>query len=770
MQRLTAMALSAVMLAAPIAAQERAADHVAIMVFDASGSMWNRLEGDLTRIEIARDVMEDYFHSRDTEVPLAVIAYGHRQRGACSDIEMIAPLARHEGANLAAKLRALNPQGMTPLTDSMAMARDMIPPTAESADLILVTDGLENCGGDPCALAAELNAQGIGIRAHVVGFGMTEAEINTLSCLPEQTGGQLILTNSGAELAEAMTAVSAPELAEEPAVQEEAPTEEVVEADLPEVSISGPGNVRTGENFTLQWSETNYERDIVAIVPMGAEGGELGNWARVGASSTETDLRAPTDPGMYELRYILDEDRGTLARASIEVVAAEAVISGPDSVRSGESFRLQWSAPINERDLVAIVPMGAEEGELGTWSRVGRTTAETELRAPPDPGMYELRYILDEGRRTLARASIEVTTPQAEISGPDSIRSGESFVVKWSDPINDRDIVAIVPVGADEGELGTWSRVGSSSTQTDLRAPSDPGMYELRYILDEGRRTLASASIEVTSAEATISGPDSVRSGESFVLEWSDAINERDIVAIVPLGAEEGELGNWSRVSSNTETDLRAPSDPGMYELRYILDEGRRTLASASIEVTAVEIDVMGPETIRAGDSMRVTWSDRVNDRDIVALVPLGAEEGELGDWGRIGSSAMQRDFTAPEDTGMYEARYILDEGRATLGRHVFEVVDAMAALGDDVMLTVPEAANPGETITVSWSGSTDGANQRIALARADQALFTWISAEPIEEVSEVTFTMPEEAGFYEIRFLDLNAQDVLSRARIEVR
>ncbi|WP_202909492.1 vWA domain-containing protein, partial [Alkalilacustris brevis] len=248
MRRLTAMAMTTALLGAPLAAQERAGDHVAIMVFDASGSMWNRLEGDLTRIEIARDVMEEYFETRDASVPLGVVAYGHTRRGDCSDIEAIAPLSVHDGAELTARLRALNPQGMTPLTDSMAMARDMIPPTAESADLILFTDGLENCGGDPCALAAELAAQGIGIRAHVVGFGMTEDEVNTLSCLPEQTGGMLFHTNSGAELSEAMTAVSAP--APQPIVEETPPPE----PELPEVSISGPDSARAGESFRVQWS------------------------------------------------------------------------------------------------------------------------------------------------------------------------------------------------------------------------------------------------------------------------------------------------------------------------------------------------------------------------------------------------------------------------------------------------------------------------------------------------------------------------------------
>jgi len=44
----------------------------------------------------------------------------------------------------------------------------LIPPSAKAADIILVTDGLENCEGDPSALAASLAAEGIDIRAHVV--------------------------------------------------------------------------------------------------------------------------------------------------------------------------------------------------------------------------------------------------------------------------------------------------------------------------------------------------------------------------------------------------------------------------------------------------------------------------------------------------------------------------------------------------------------------------------------------------------------------------
>ena len=59
-------ALAALMISAAPAMAER----VSVLMFDASGSMWNRVEGALARSEVARDVMGDYFASRDGAVPL----------------------------------------------------------------------------------------------------------------------------------------------------------------------------------------------------------------------------------------------------------------------------------------------------------------------------------------------------------------------------------------------------------------------------------------------------------------------------------------------------------------------------------------------------------------------------------------------------------------------------------------------------------------------------------------------------------------------------
>ena len=827
MKRIAASSLALATGLSMLAGGVWASDTATVMVFDASGSMWNRMDGDITRIEVARDVMADFFASRDAEGPLAVIAYGHRERGNCADIEVVAELDRHDPAQLADRLRGLNPQGMTPLADSLALARAQIPPTAESADIILVTDGLENCDGDPCALAAEIADSGIDIRAHVVGFGMSGNEVESLACVPEQTGGMLFETNSGSELAQALTTVSEPEPqpadltfravdARNGAALDTADWE-IVETDSGEsvasadgqgtidavldagsyqISATAPGFEGTldldAEDGMTGTQDVPLDKVLATLTLQGvaAETGEALSdvtWTLIDletesaieeeAQGEQTTLLLPAGDYMVQGRAdelegqeqvfaTLDEDISLQVELAMDL--PDVTISGPETATAGETVTLEWSDTIHPRDIISIVPMGADEGERGVWRRAGENSA-LELTAPAEPGLYEMRYTLDAGNRTLASAPIEIVEGSTSISGPETATAGETVTLEWSETIHPRDIISIVPMGADEGERGVWRRAGENSS-LELTAPAEPGLYELRYTLDAGNRTLASAPIEIVEGSTSISGPETATAGETVTLEWSETIHPRDIIAIVPMGADEGERGVWRRAGENSALDLTAPAEPGLYEMRYTLDAGNRTLASAPIEIVEASVSVSGPETLRQGETLRITWSETIHPRDIIAIVPMDADEGVRGNRRRVGNSGTEMTFDAPEETGVYEARYILDAGDTLLDSHVFEVLDEHAALNDGVEITAPGTASPGESVTISWTGGSDSSDRRITLARSDQPIFSWIEAKRIEDESETSFTLPDDTGFYEFRYLDVSEQEVLSRTPIEVR
>ena len=66
--------------------------------------------------------------------------------------------------------------GKTPLTEAVRQAASTLKSTEAKATVILITDGIETCEADPCALGAELEASGVDFTAHVVGFGLTAEE------------------------------------------------------------------------------------------------------------------------------------------------------------------------------------------------------------------------------------------------------------------------------------------------------------------------------------------------------------------------------------------------------------------------------------------------------------------------------------------------------------------------------------------------------------------------------------------------------------------
>src|SRR5690606_29169997 len=248
----------------------------------------------------------------------------------------------------------------------------------------------------------------------------------------------------------------------------------------------------------------------------------------------------------------------------------------------------------------------------------------------------------------------------------------------------------------------------------------------VRDVLPEGARTMASPAVEVIAAEVGGAVPDRVATAATFAMSWSASVHPEDYVTIVPVGADEGTYRSYERVRDKNEASLTAPAEPGLYEVRYVLREGARTMASAPVEVIEADVSVSGPEVVREGTSLRVSWTAVIHPEDYITIVPSGADEGKYGEYIRV-RDKLQGDIRAPQEPGLYELRYVLHEGARTLASQDLEVVAADAPLDDGAGLSVPPKATAGQTITVSWRGGGDSADQRIALARADQADFSWV-------------------------------------------
>jgi len=184
-------------------AQQEATKSRVMIVLDASGSMWGQVGGK-PKIQIAREVIRDLMSRWDAAMDLGLMAYGHRSKGDCGDIETLIPTGPADPKTIIAAVDALNPKGKTPLTAAVTRAAEALRYTEESATVILVSDGLETCNADPCAAAQALESAGVNFTAHVIGFNLKEEEQKQLRCLADKTGGIFLAANDASTLQSAL--------------------------------------------------------------------------------------------------------------------------------------------------------------------------------------------------------------------------------------------------------------------------------------------------------------------------------------------------------------------------------------------------------------------------------------------------------------------------------------------------------------------------------------------------------------------------------------
>jgi general stress protein YciG len=192
---------------APVFAQEGDSAHIEL-ILDASGSMWAKL-GKSTRIEVAKEalnkIIDDLSERKGIAVGLRV--YGHRTND-CKDTKLEIPIGPLDVKKMKKFISGIKPKGKTPIAYSLEEAAgDFKTDFKGSRVVILVTDGLESCNGDPCAAAKALAEKGIVSKIHVVGFGMDKKSVSQLECIVKPSGGLLLEANSAAELAKAFDTI-----------------------------------------------------------------------------------------------------------------------------------------------------------------------------------------------------------------------------------------------------------------------------------------------------------------------------------------------------------------------------------------------------------------------------------------------------------------------------------------------------------------------------------------------------------------------------------
>ncbi len=182
--------LAAIVLAAVLAAVSSAASAGNMLfIFDASNSMWGQVDG-VAKLETAKSVLTKLVTDLPAGTSIGLMAYGHRSEGDCKDVEMLSSIGGN-AADVAARVQALTAKGKTPIAHALSESAAAFTGIEEEANsIVLISDGIESCDGDPCAVAGDLIERGINVRVHVVGFDVDAEARAQLECIAQKGNGK----------------------------------------------------------------------------------------------------------------------------------------------------------------------------------------------------------------------------------------------------------------------------------------------------------------------------------------------------------------------------------------------------------------------------------------------------------------------------------------------------------------------------------------------------------------------------------------------------
>lgn len=275
-------------------------------------------------------------------------------------------------------------------------------------------------------------------------------------------------------------------------------------------------------------------------------------------------------------------------------VDGDATLSAPASVGAGSPFAADWTGPANSGDYIDIVQRGetATTGEI-SYVYIRDALDRASLRAPTEPGDYDLRYVAELADGRVVKATTPLTVTPAKVTfdlPPTTSEAGAQVAIAWTGPANDGDYIDIVPQGftATSGEISYAYTSGGSPSR--LTAPGVPGDYEIRYVAEGpgGRQVIEASPLTVTAVTAELEAAAEARRNAMVSVTWTGPAREGDYIDLVPKGFAEtsGEV-SYFYTRAGSPGELKAADKAGDYEIRYIMEApgGRQVLARIPLKV-----------------------------------------------------------------------------------------------------------------------------------------------------------------------------------------
>ncbi len=161
-----------------------------LFVFDASNSMNARWQSEPkidAAVRLLAKTVDEIKFMENLEMGLRV--YGNKTQHVpgeqdCDDTQLLVRIGKGKNIAIKNELKKIRPKGTTPIARSLERAAEDFPKSENARNIIiLITDGIEACDEDPCAVSRALQSKGIILKPFIIGIGVDPSYTSTFECV-----------------------------------------------------------------------------------------------------------------------------------------------------------------------------------------------------------------------------------------------------------------------------------------------------------------------------------------------------------------------------------------------------------------------------------------------------------------------------------------------------------------------------------------------------------------------------------------------------------
>ena len=161
-------------------------------MIDGSGSMEESFPGASSRMNAAKDAISRIVRSLHNDIRTGLVSFTH-----CDETSRPRKYSYSERPALLSRIRGISPSRGTSLANSIRRAGNAAQ-SVGPATVVVVSDGEDTCGGDPCGVARALKARKPLLKINVLDLSGNRSAV--LQCVADVTGGRVFVPRNAQQM------------------------------------------------------------------------------------------------------------------------------------------------------------------------------------------------------------------------------------------------------------------------------------------------------------------------------------------------------------------------------------------------------------------------------------------------------------------------------------------------------------------------------------------------------------------------------------------